>query len=175
MVSGIVTTLAYGVLYGLGLRKTEYRHGNAPNAQASNISYRNNVLGISFSYPETWIVDELRVDEGYVFVQSAAALDLNAAQSTGKVDIIALANNPDQLDPSAWFLKNFESQVDQPEFQQQRTVGRYSSYAVIANELQQRQHTYLFSDTRVVEVVFPVDQPQFQQTYNAILMSVIID
>lgn len=174
----VIIVIVAVALYGLSTRgglQQVVNKSYGVNQNAGFKIYRNNNLKISFSFPAQWTVDESLASKGFVSVQSSSTLDLNAIEANGKLDISAVGENPEQSSPQAWVEKTLSDNLNEIESRTAGKVGSYESYAIVVRELHNRKHIYLFSATRVVEVAYPVDQPQFQSTYDHIVNSVRIE
>lgn len=169
----ILLAIAGGLAGGLFSARSTSSENSNPSIGSSWRLYSSQQLAISVHYPSTWAVDTSHAEQGYVTIASASP-DLNNIQTIGTFGLNTHGSNPQRLDPQAWFMHVIAPNVDPPTSSAITSVHGLPAYTVVANEMQVTRHTYVFQDTRVVEMNFPADQSQFASTYSTMMDSLLL-
>ena len=128
---------------------------------------------MTFTYPSSWRRDTSQEFQKYLTVTSTTP-NLNQQSTIGAVSVNSVGKNPKRLDPTTWFNVELSQNVESFTRVGLGKVRSYTTYTIIASELQSMRHIYIFSGTKVIEVSYPNDQIQFTSTYNDIVNSIQI-
>lgn len=170
-----ILILAGAVLVLAQKNRTETNRATTNTGLITNtaVDLSSDKLGISLRPPDNWIVDRQLESQGTISM-SSGILTLENQKTIGNLAVNRRDDNSDRLAPQGWFDRVIAPNVDTLYRIGVGTTGTYPTYSVIVSELRENRHIFIFSETRVIEIVFPNNQPAFQTNYENVLTSLRI-
>jgi len=137
-------------------------------------------IPITFNAPPQWSIQPVPSNSSFRRVVSNvlhySAISVSSLQNESQFEISIRQNaNPQQLTVDNWFTSK-SSTIAVPILSTATvTVSGQSALVVVLKEIQNRAHYYIArSNGDVIEIVFPLDQPNFLAEYQAMLQSLVL-